>query len=391
MRVAINGVGVAGPALAYWLRRFGHDPVLFEKAPALRVGGYVIDFWGTGYDLAERMGIIDDIIARGYLIDRLSMMDAAGKTIAALDLTPVREQLQNRFITIARNDLCAALVAACDGIPRYFGHSIEAIAPDHDGVDVTLSDGSLQWFDLVVGADGLHSRVRELAFGPEEQFVRSVGCVVAAFRVNGYPHRDELAYVSHTGPMRQVARVALREDETLILMICRSEMLETGLLPSGQKAALRAAFAGMAWEVPEILARLDDVDDLYLDHVSQIRLDHWSTGRVVLVGDAAACVSLLAGEGTGLAMIEAYVLAGELHRAGADTTRGLLAYEQRLAAFLRRKQRTALGMRGFFAPRHALGLATRNLIVRTMTFPHVDRIWVRHTLADDIDLPRYEA
>jgi 2-polyprenyl-6-methoxyphenol hydroxylase-like FAD-dependent oxidoreductase len=221
--------------------------------------------------------------------------------------------------------------------------------------------------------------------------VRSVGCVVAAFRVNGYPQRDELAYVSHTGPMRQVARVALRQDETLILMICRSEMLETGLLPSRQKAALRAAFAGMAWEVPEILARLDDVDDLYLDHVSQIRLDRWSTGRVVLVGDAAACVSLLAGEGTGLAMIETYVLAGELHRAGADTTRGLLAYEQRLAAFLRRKQRTALGMRGFFAPRHALGLAARNLVVRAMTFPHVDRIWVRRTLADDIDLPRYEA
>jgi 2-polyprenyl-6-methoxyphenol hydroxylase-like FAD-dependent oxidoreductase len=235
MRVAINGVGVAGPALAYWLRRFGHDPVLFEKAAALRVGGYVIDFWGTGYDLAERMGIIDDIIARGYLIDRLSMMDAAGKTIAALDLTPVREQLQNRFVTIARNDLCAALVAACDGIPRYFGHSIEAIAPDHDGVDVTLSDGSTQRFDLVVGADGLHSRVRELAFGPEEQFVRSVGCVVAAFRVNGYPQRDELAYVSHTGPMRQVARVALRQDETLILMICRSEMLETACFPAARR------------------------------------------------------------------------------------------------------------------------------------------------------------
>jgi 2-polyprenyl-6-methoxyphenol hydroxylase-like FAD-dependent oxidoreductase len=137
--------------------------------------------------------------------------------------------------------------------------------------------------------------------------------------------------------------------------------------------------------------RLDDIDDLYFDHVSQIRLDHWSTGRVVLIGDSAACVSLLAGEGTGLAMIEAYVLAGELHRAGDDTTRGLLAYEQRLAAFLRRKQRTALGMRGFFAPRHALGLGTRNLIVRTMTIPHVDRIWVRRTLADNIDLPRYEA
>ena len=116
MRVAIKGVGVAGPALAYWLRRFGHDPVLFEKAAAPRIGGYVIDFWGTGYDLAERMGIIDDIVARGYLIDRLSMVDATGTTIAALDLTPVREQLRNRFVTIARNDLCAALVAACDGI-----------------------------------------------------------------------------------------------------------------------------------------------------------------------------------------------------------------------------------------------------------------------------------
>lgn len=390
MRVAINGMGVAGPALAYWLRRFGHDPVLFERAVALRTGGYVIDFWGTGYDLAERMGIIDDIRGQGYPIDRLSMVGATGKPAATLDLAPVRKQLGQRFVTVARNDLSAALVAACDGIPRYFGRSIEAIAPDHDGVDVTLSDGSTQRFDLVVGADGLHSRVRELAFGPEERFVRSVGCVVAAFRLRGYPHRDELAYVSHTVPMRQVARVALRDDETVILMICRSELLEGGRTPGCHKAALRTAFADMAWEVPEILARLDDADDLYLDDVRQVRLDHWSTGRVVLVGDAGACVSLLAGEGTALAMTEAYVLAGELTRAGDDPTRGLLAYEQRLTALVRRRQRAALGMRGFFAPRHALGLAVRDLLVRGVTLPHVDQIWVRRTLADDIRLPRYE-
>jgi 2-polyprenyl-6-methoxyphenol hydroxylase-like FAD-dependent oxidoreductase len=170
-------------------------------------------------------------------------------------------------------------------------------------------------------------------------------------------------------PKRQVARVALHDDETLVLLICRSELIDGDPLRERQKAALRCAFGDMKWEVPEILDRMDEVDDIYFDRVSQIHLTRWSLGRVAVIGDAAACASLLAGEGTGLAMIEAYVLAGELHRAGGDIVRALAAFEARLRSFVTTKQKTALRFRNFFAPRIELMLRVRNVAVATLSIP----------------------
>ena len=264
MRIAINGTGIAGPTVAYWLRRFGHKPVLFEKAPALRAGGYVIDFWGLGYQIAERMGILPALMERGYLMERLRMVDADGREVAGMDVAPLRQQVHGRFISIARADLAAALFHACDGIPVHFGVSIVDLRQDGHGLVVTFSDGRTECFDLVIGADGLHSRVRELVFGPDDRFERALGCYVAAFRLTDYPHRDELIYVSHTVPKRQVARVALRNGETLILLICRSELMD-GFPPRDLvKAALRRVFGQMRWEVSDILAHMDAVDDLSL-------------------------------------------------------------------------------------------------------------------------------
>ena len=128
MRVAINGMGVAGPTLAYWLRRSGHDPLLFEKAPAVRTGGYIIDFWGLGYDIAERMGIIPALRERGYEMKRLKMVDRNGREEAHMDLTPLYETQRGRFISVARADLASALAGACQGIPIHFNVSISAIA-----------------------------------------------------------------------------------------------------------------------------------------------------------------------------------------------------------------------------------------------------------------------
>jgi len=389
MRVAINGIGVGGPTLAYWLRRSGHEPVLFEKAPALRTGGYIIDFWGLGYEIAERMGLVPTLRERCYLMERLSMLDAAGREDAALDVAPMREMLQGRFISLARADLAAALFGACDGIPARFGVSVTAIDQDGDGVVATLSDGRQERFDLVVGADGLHSRVRALVFGPQAQFEKPLGCDVAAFRVAGYPRRDELTYVSHTVPRRQVARVSLRNDETLFLLVCRAELIDGDPPPERQKAALRRAFGDMRWEVPEILDAMDEADDFYFDRVSQIHLPRWSSGRVGLLGDAAACASLLAGEGTGLAMLEAYVLAGELHRAGGEVTRALAAYEARLRSFVTAKQKAALRLRGFFAPRTSLALKVRNLIVNVLSRGPIGKRWLASELRDDLALPDY--
>jgi 2-polyprenyl-6-methoxyphenol hydroxylase-like FAD-dependent oxidoreductase len=391
MRVAINGMGIAGPTLAYWLRRSGHDPVLFEKAPAVRSGGYLIDFWGLGYEIAERMGIISTLREHSYQMERLRMVDRNGRDEAHMDLAPLYEAHGGRFISLARADLASALVGACQGIPTHFNVSISAIARDGASSIVTLSDGRQDRFDLIVGADGLHSQVRALVFGPEARFERFLDCYVAAFRVRRYPHRDELAYVSHTVRGRQAARVSLRDDETVVMLVCRAELIDADRLRHGDpRPALRQAYGEMGWEVPELLDAMDASDDVYFDRVSQIHLPHWSADRVALVGDAAACPSLLAGEGTGLGMLEAYILAGELHRANGDCASALAAYESRLQTFVSAKQKGALWFRGFFAPKTALGLTVRNLAVHLFALPLLAKpLWAR-SLHDDFTLPEYQ-
>jgi 2-polyprenyl-6-methoxyphenol hydroxylase-like FAD-dependent oxidoreductase len=390
MKVAINGIGVAGPTLAYWLRHFGHEPVLFEKAPELRAGGYVIDFWGTGYEIAERMGIIAQLREHAYLMERMDLVDAQGHVDVSVNLSEMREVLDGRFFSIARSDLSAILFNACSGISANFGVSIVALEDGSDGITATLSNGEIEHFDLVIGADGLHSHVRKLTFGPESQFEKSLGCYVAAFRIAGYPRRDELTYVSHTVPERHVARVSLSNDETLILLVCRSDLL--GNPPHEQeKLALRTAFGNMGWEVSEILDAMEAADDLYFDSVSQIHLPSWYSGRVGLVGDAAACPSLLAGEGTGLAMTEAYVLAGELHRASTDFAQGFSAYDARLRPFVTDKQKAAPGFRGFFAPETELGLKLRNLGARALSIPFAAKWLFERSVRDNFDLPDYDA
>ena len=337
------------------------------------------------------MGLLPSLRDRSYEMERLKMVDGRGREEVAVELGPMREVLGGRFISLARSDLAASLFGACRGVPTRFGVWVTGIEQDDDGVVATLSDGGKERFDLVIGADGLHSSVRELAFGPEGRFERSLECAVAAFRIPGYPRRDELTYVSHTVPRRQVARVSLRGDETLVLFVCRTELLGGVPAPERQKEALRRAFGDMRWEVPDILDAMEEVDELYFDRVSQIHLPRWFSGRVGLLGDAAACPSLLAGEGTGLAMIEAYVLAGELHRADGDFTRAFAAYESRLRPFVTAKQKAALRLRGFFAPRTSLALKMRNAAVGAFSVPLVGKWLVARSLRDDLDLPRYAA
>jgi 2-polyprenyl-6-methoxyphenol hydroxylase-like FAD-dependent oxidoreductase len=181
--------------------------------------------------------------------------------------------------------------------------------------------------------------------------------------------------------------VALRNGETLVLLVCRSELVDLDSPGEEPRTALRQAFRDMRWEVPDMLDRMDQAEDLYFDRVSQIHLPRWSSGRVALLGDAAACPSLLAGEGAGLAMAEAYVLAGELHRAAGDFTRAFAAYDERLRSFVTAKQKGALGFRGFFAPRTALGLRARNLMVKALSIRFVAKRLLARSVRDDLELP----
>ncbi|MCA2264461.1 hypothetical protein A5626_16850 [Mycobacterium marseillense] len=386
MRIAISGAGVAGAALAHWLHRTGHTPTLIEQAPQFRTGGYMIDFWGVGYQVAKRMGIEGPIRAAGYEMERLRSVGSRGEIKADVDVDVFRRLLGADFTSLPRGDLAAAIYATIeDKVETVFGENIASVDERDDGVRLGFERGAARDFDLVIGADGLHSNVRRLVFGPERDFERYLGCKVAACVVDGYRPRDELAYVTYAAPGRQLARFALRGNRTTFLFIFRADHDDTNTPPKDQ---LRNTFRDCGWEVHDMLAALDDVDDLYFDVVSQIHMNRWSRGRVLLIGDAAGCISLLGGEGTGLAITEAYVLAGELARAGGDHRRAFDAYETRLRPFIESKQAGAARFIGFFATRTGFGLWFRNLALRTMNFAPMTRLLARD-VRDDFEVPDY--
>ncbi|MCB9746506.1 MAG: FAD-dependent monooxygenase [Alphaproteobacteria bacterium] len=381
MKIAINGVGVGGPTLAYWLKRYGHEPVLFERAESLRTGGFVVDFWGLGFEVAERMGVIEALRATGTEMDHLRFVDAKGKEVAHLDTTAVREQWDQRFMTVPRGEICRAVFEACGDVRAEFGVHVVGVEQEPDGVQVTLSDGRVERFDALVGADGLHSAVRELVFGPEAQFEHFLDAYVAAFRGVDYPHVDPSAYLAHAVAKRWASRIQRYDGVTVFLLIFRASLIEQQPTPEQVPDTLRRVFGDMGWEVPQMLDYLDQ-GPIYFDRVSQIRMPSWTKGRVALLGDAAACASLLAGEGTGLAMTEAYVLAGELHRAAGDVELAFQRYHDKLGAFVAREQKGAVAFRSFFVPQSGVGVLARNLMTRVASIPGLTRFLAGQSVPD---------
>lgn len=390
MRVAINGCGIAGPTLAWWLRHYGHEPVLLERASEMRRGGYLVDFWGTGFDVAERMGILPALRRDGYAMERLRTVTAHGRPTSSIGVEVIEEITQGRYFSIARSALSAGILAACDGIETRFGTHITGLLDGGDRVAATLCTGDTEDFDLVIGADGLHSAIRRLAFGPQERFERRLGMNVAAFTLPGYRPRDELTAISHTLPGRYISRVSLRQDRTLFLFVFSDRFLRGDPADeAATRALLRGVYRGTGWESDAILARIGEAEDLYFDRASQIRMPGWSAGRVALVGDAAACPSLLAGEGSSMGMTEAHVLAGELARAGTDTAAAFRGYEARLRTFVETKQNAALRFAGYFAPKTWMGLVLRDAMSNVASVPILARWMLAKSFRDDLELPDY--
>jgi 2-polyprenyl-6-methoxyphenol hydroxylase-like FAD-dependent oxidoreductase len=392
MRVIINGTGIAGPTLAYWLRRSGHEVVLVEAAPQLRSGGYVIDFWGIGYDIAEKMGLLPRVRDLGYQMRELRFVDRRGRKCGGFAVDVFSRLTNGRYTSLRRSDLAATLYDALEGrVETIFGDSVAGIEEVGSCARVSFDHAAPREADLVVGADGLHSRVRRLAFGPDTGCEVSLGYHVAAFEVEGYRPRDELVYFMHGVPGRQVSRLSMREDKTLFAFVFRDEYLTTQSLSTEQerKLVLNNVFADVGWECPQILAAMAGASSIYFDRVSQIRMDRWTTGRTALVGDAAACVSLMGGEGAGLAMAEAYVLAGELGHCGGDYGAAFARYQERMMPFLKRKQKPAARFASALVPKTSLGIAFRNLVSRMLGLPFVADFLYGRQVRDDIKLPDY--
>lgn len=396
MRILICGAGIAGPTLAYWLAHFGLEPTIVEKAPKLRTGGYIIDFWGLGFDIADRMGLLPEIRRKGYMVREVRIVDRTGRRVAGFPAEAVARVAQGRYISIARGDLAASIFGKIEGkVETIFDDSVARIEQTEHGVRVAFETGTVRDFDLVVGADGLHSRVREIVFGPQNRFEKYLGYRVAAFEVQGYRPRDELVYVMYTEVGQQVGRFAMCGDRTMFLFIFADQELDRTVGDiQAQRALLRMRFGKSGWECPQILDALDAANELYFDRVSQVRMSaqagSWTRGRVTLVGDAAFCVSLLAGQGSALAMVAAYILAGELHRAGGDYASALARYQERFEPFVLKKQKGALRFAGTFAPKSRFSMVLRNQTMNLLRFPWVADLAVGRDLADNLALPEYQ-
>jgi 2-polyprenyl-6-methoxyphenol hydroxylase-like FAD-dependent oxidoreductase len=338
--VLISGASVAGPAVAYWLARHGFRATVVETSAGLRDGGYAVDLRAAAVEVTSRMGILDDIRRASTQMGDMWNVDSADRRLATLPA-----EIFGGEIEVLRGDLSEILYEQTKSSVDYiFDDSIAALVEDASGVQVTFESGRTGRFDLVIGADGLHSNTRRLAFGTESDFTEFLGYYLSIFSV---PNKLNLDYTGHIykTPGRIAAMYSARQNtEARALFAFSSPKLSYDHRDVGkQKELLTDAYAGeTGWEVPWLLEQVNQAPDFYFDSTSQVHLDRYSRGRVVLLGDAAYCASPLSGQGTGLAIVGAYVLAGELAAAGGDHVAAFDRYERQMRGYVKACQQLAV-------------------------------------------------
>jgi 2-polyprenyl-6-methoxyphenol hydroxylase-like FAD-dependent oxidoreductase len=374
MDILISGASIAGPALAWWLQHHGFRTTVVERAPSLREGGYKVDIRGVAAEVVRRMGLLDQVHAASTDMRGAAFVDKRGKELATLDADTFGFR-HGDDTEILRGDLSRILYDATRSNTEYlFGDWITGLDERPDGVEVTFAHGEPRRFDLVVGADGLHSGVRALAFGPEEDYLRrfdayiSIATVPNSFELD----RWELLHSAAPGKMVNVYSTARASDAKAAFWFTAPPLAYDRRDVDGQKAIVADRFGGLGWEIPALLSAMHDADDFYFDPVCQIVMDRLSTGRVVLLGDAGYCASPASGQGTSLALAGAYVLAGEL----ASGFPGALArYEASLRPFIEKNQALAkTALRGIIPQSRAFAWFNTRMIKLMPHLPGRNRV-----------------
>lgn len=389
MRILVVGAGIAGLTLAGALRRRWNDVTLIERAPRLRDQGYMIDFFGSGFDVAERLGLLTELNTINYPIERLVFVDSDGRERFALPYPKLRKTLfRDRCFNFMRSELEALLYRyfGGEGTVR-FGSTVAKLEQDSSSVRVTFGDGTVDVYDLVVGADGLHSSVRALAFGEEKQFIRYLGYHTAAYVIADAELRRQVkgTFQTLTVPGRQVAIYPIRGGRVATFFVHRSAEDRVERSIEAARRELIEVYGDLSWVVPRLLDHLPHLDDIYYDTVSQIEVPRWSQGRVTLLGDACQCPSLLAGQGASMAMGGAYILAEELATARNLET-ALQRYEERVRPAIDRKQLAGRRIARWFVPEKGWLIALRDFSMRLSAWPVTSYV-VRSRLSGDSIIP----
>ncbi|MEU5304315.1 FAD-dependent monooxygenase [Streptomyces noursei] len=372
MKVVICGAGIAGLALAQRLDTLGWDVVVLEKAPGPRMQGYMIDFFGPGYDVAEAMGILPRLQQLAYPVREVASVDHTGRTRARLTYDQFSRAVRGRLLSLMRPDLERALrESLSDRIDLRFSTSLRHIDNTPTGVHLTLTDGTPLAADLLVGADGIHSTVRTMEFGAEERFLRYLGLHTAAFVFDAPDVHERIGdrFCLTESVGRQMGFYGLRDGRVATFTVHRTP---DPTVPADPRDVLARRYSGLGWVTAEALDRCPPSDHIYYDQVAQIDLPTWSRGRVALLGDACQAVSLLAGQGASLALAGAYLLAGELDRA-TTIEAALDRYEQSWRPLVTDRQRTARNAARWFVPDSTWQLHIRRAFLKATRLPVVNR------------------